>query len=73
MGDGLDQHVIGILVATMSTAMGVVSMGDVLRCRRNRSLGKVAGFRVRVQGSGFRFRVQGSPQQEPGKGGARPS
>jgi hypothetical protein len=41
MGDGLEQHVIGMLVATLSTAMAVVSMGDVLRCRRNKSLGKV--------------------------------
>ena len=41
MGDGLGQKVIGTLVATLSTALGVVSMGDVLRCRRNKSLGKV--------------------------------
>jgi len=41
MGDGLDQQVIGTLVATLSTALGVVSMGDVMRCRRNKSLGKV--------------------------------
>jgi len=44
MGAGwapVNQHVIGILVATLSTALGVVSMGDVLRCRRNKSLGKV--------------------------------
>jgi len=41
MGDGFGQHVIGILVAALSTALRLVSMREVLRCRRNKSLGKV--------------------------------
>lgn len=44
MGDGLEQLLktwVPIWAAVLSTALGFVPMGDVLRCRRNKSLGKV--------------------------------
>jgi len=44
MGDMLEQLLaswVPISAAVLSTAMAFAPMGDVLRCRRNKSLGKV--------------------------------